>query len=298
MEFRILLGLVLCNLVWSANPIMGKILLEEVPGIQVSWLRSASAAAAFLVVFGFRKGLFRPQSPSEWGWSLSLGFFSFAFAPALALVGLATSRATDNSLIIALEPLVTVLMARLFLGDRMSWLHAVAFPCALYGFALLSGLTGERLRGAWDPHLFGNLLMLVSLLGEAIYSVFARKLLVRREAIPIFGNAVVFGAIVLTCILIATVGLPNLFALTPRAWAALLWMGPIGTTGTYLYWMKVLPRASIPSMALTLFLQPVAGSLWGYLGLGERLAGPQVGGAALILLAVAAPLMERRVRSP
>jgi drug/metabolite transporter (DMT)-like permease len=186
----------------------------------------------------------------------------------------------------------------LFLGERMSWLHAVAFPCALYGFALLSGLTGERLRGAWDPHLFGNLLMLVSLLGEAIYSVFARKLLVRREAIPIFGNAVVFGAIVLTCILIASAGLPNLFALTPRAWAALLWMGPVGTTGTYLYWMKVLPRASIPSMALTLFLQPVAGSLWGYLGLGERLAGPQLGGAALILLAVAAPLMERRVRSP
>ncbi len=75
-------------------------------------------------------------------------------------------------------------------------------------------------------------------------------------------------------------------------------MGPIGTTGTYLYWLKVLPRASIPSMALTLFLQPLSGSLWGYLGLGGRLAGPQIGGAALILLAGAAPLLERRVKYP
>ncbi len=300
MKPLLFLGLLLCNLVWSANPVMAKLLMRDLEGIHVSWLRSTSALLAFGLALlfgrsGLGRGFLRPASARDAAWVVARGFFSFCFAPGLALVGLESSRAVDNALIIAIEPLVTVLMAWVFLGEGLRLYHWVSFAVALQGFSWLSGLTWDRVRGSWDAHLVGNLLMLLSLAGEAVYSVFARKLLGRYRPLQIFGTAILVGVVLLSVIVFARAGLPPLGRIQPTSWLALLWLGPIGTTCTYLFWMTVLQDAAIPSMALTLFLQPVAGSMWGYLWLGERLSGVQAAGGGLILLSVAVPVLVGRV---
>jgi drug/metabolite transporter (DMT)-like permease len=213
---------------------------------------------------------------------------AFCFAPLWQMLGLEASHATDNALIVAMEPLMTVALARVFLGERLAPSHRTGFALALTGFALLSGWGGiGALRSI--SQTTGNAMMLIALIGEASYSVLGRKLLDRYEPLGIFGTALSLGVVFLTAAA-AMIGGPQIFGgvahLSWRAWAALFWLGPLGTGFAYFYWMRVLKEASVASLALTLFIQPVFGAAWGYLALGERLEGPQTLGAALILAAV------------
>jgi drug/metabolite transporter (DMT)-like permease len=312
MRLRTLLGLIAANLVWSAHPAMGKLVLESVTPAHGAWFRYAGALAAYLVAMaalraaGSRARLgpafLAPSRAADWGWLVILGFFTFCFSPLLQMTGLRASRATDNSLIIAIEPLMTVLVTALVVRQRPQAYHWFSFALALTGFSLLAGLSPGRVLGGWDPHVWGNVILLVSLLGEAVYSAVGLKLVPRYPSMAVFGSALAVGVLLLTAGTWLYAGPPAFGDLSARSAFGLLWLGPLGTTATYLYWMIVLPEAPVASLAVTLFIQPLLGAVWGYVFLGERLTPVQAAGGALILLAVVVPVWvtagARRYKRP
>lgn len=306
---RTLLGLILCNLVWSAHPLMNKWVLADFGPPQGAWLRYTGAVLAFLPVVALwpwlarassirlpadRATAFVPRGPRRvWPALALMGFLAFCLAPLLQMTGLESSRATDNALIIAMEPLMALTLAAVFLRERASAAQLGSFAVAIGGFALLSGLTWQRIRSGGDAHLAGNLLMLVSLVGEAGYSVTGRRLVARLSPLAVFAWALLLGYLSLNLALIASgQGLPDLARLTPRSAFAVAWVGVLGTTVTYFYWVVALVRVPVASISLTLFVQPLMGAIWGYVFLEERLSGPQLAGGALILLAVLAQTLR------
>jgi drug/metabolite transporter (DMT)-like permease len=302
-SFKTLFGLIFCNFIWSAHPMMGKYLMLGFSPEQGAWLRYASALLAYSLAVGVsrvfaKRGLrallgdepfFVPRTARDASLLFLLGFAAFCFSPLLQMTGLSSSRATDNSLIVALEPLMTVLLAWLVLKERPTRVHFIAFGVALAGFALLTGLGPAAFSNGLEPHLLGNLLMLASLVGEALYSAIGRKLIVRHPPTAVFGSAIVFGVICLTAFTQIRTGLPTWQQCLHMPWQsaiALLWLGPFGTALSYLFWMRALSAAPVASIALTLFIQPVLGPLWGGVFLGERLSVMQCLGSGLILVAV------------
>ena len=209
--------------------------------------------------------------------------------------GLADSRAVDNALIIAIEPLMTSLMAWVILKDRLRAVDWLGFSIALIGFSLLSGLTPERVMWGLDRHLVGNLLILVSLAGEALYSPLSKILMREARPILVFRSALFLGVAVLSALvfLVLRAPGPQSLAWSAREVGALLWLGPLGTACTYFFWTWALTRATIAQMAVTLFVQPLAGALFGYLILGETLSWVQGLGGVLIVLAVLVPSLKK-----
>jgi drug/metabolite transporter (DMT)-like permease len=302
MPVTTLLILVLCNVIWSAHPVMGKLVLTDFPPAQGAWLRYASALAAYLLAIlvwpwiasrsaGFppsRRTVFLLRAPArDWAWLVLMGFMTFCFSPLLQMTGLSESRATDNSLIVAMEPLLSVLLAWILLKEKLHLFHLGAFVVALTGFFLLAGVSWDQLVKGFDPHLLGNLLLLLSLMGEAAFSVLGRKLVGRRLSPPaLFGATLATGVLLLSVIALPGWGWPDVHHLSWRSALGLLWLGPLGTTFSYFLWMLALVRAPVASVAITLFIQPLMGAAWGYLFLGDRMSGYQLLGAALILAAV------------
>jgi hypothetical protein len=199
-------------------------------------------------------------------------------------------------MIIATEPLITVGLAWLFLRQALSRGTSISFIFALVGFFFLAGfsLNGlSDLTGGGREHFIGNVIMLVSLIGEALYSVVGTTLLGRGYSpVSIYAWANLAGVMGLT-IAVAIVGHDPLQILGGvvhhlhwKSAVGLLWLGPLGTTATYLYWMGALRGASVASLALTLFIQPIFGSIWGYVFLDERLTALQASGGVLIIVAV------------
>ena len=298
MPLKTLIGLIVGNLIWSAHPAMAKIVLRDFTPAEAAWFRYTSALLAYVLVLLYlkiRRPLTAPhfwiraQSSRDLWLTIALGLLAFCVGPLLQMTGLSSSRATDNALIVAMEPLMSVFLAWLFLREKLNGPMVAAFGLALAGFSLIAGFSADTFHNGMDPHLFGNLIILLSLSGEAAYSVIGRKLIGRYQPIPIFGTALLVGVIGLT---IATTVMGGGFAvnsmsqLTWKSALALLWLGPFGTAASYIYWMMALVNAPVATVALTLFIQPVFGSLWGYSFLGEHLTLLQGFGGVLILLAV------------
>jgi drug/metabolite transporter (DMT)-like permease len=182
--------------------------------------------------------------------------------------------------------LICTLLAWIILRERPHGSHALSFVFAIIGFSLLSGITLEKIRNGLDAKSTGNLLILISLCGEAVFSVAGKKLVPKYRPGSIFGMALGLGVIFLTIYLIAQGELPNLGRLSKNEWGAILWLGPIATAAGYLYWMWALQFVSVATLAITLFIQPVAGAIFGSYLLGERFSTEQWMGGLLILVSV------------
>lgn len=303
---NVLVGLILCNMIWSAHPAMAKLVLADVSPAVTAWLRYSSAFLAYLIAIPVlrmkREGpaFLKPRTFRDGILILTVGFMAFCLAPLLQMTGLQSSRATDNALIVAMEPLMTVALARIVIGERLSRAHYVAFGLALSGFALLSGIQNGVDFSGHSSNFVGNLLMLTALIGEASYSVFSLKLLERYPPLGIFGSALGGGVGILTFSTFAIEG-PRMFTeLSHLSWKSicgLIWLGPMGTAFAYFYWMSVLREASVATIALTLFIQPVLGALWGYAFLGESLTQAQAIGAILIIAGVMTQSVVGRYRA-
>lgn len=306
MPMNVLVGLILCNMIWSAHPAMAKLVLADVSPAVTAWLRYSSAFLAYLIAIPVlrkrREGpaFLKPQTFRDGILILTVGFMAFCLAPLLQMTGLQSSRATDNALIVAMEPLMTVALARIVIGERLSRAHYVAFGLALSGFALLSGIQSGVDFSGHSSNFVGNLLMLAALIGEASYSVFSLKLLERYPPLGIFGSALGGGVGILTFSTFAIEG-PRMFVeLSHLSWKSicgLIWLGPMGTAFAYFYWISVLREASVATIALTLFIQPVLGALWGYAFLDESLTQAQAIGAILIIAGVMTQSVVGRYRA-
>jgi drug/metabolite transporter (DMT)-like permease len=292
------LQLVVCNVIWAMNPSLGKILISEVGATGAAWIRYIGAFVAYLLasmiylVFS-KKGKDSSSSiflgscnPKDFGLVFLISCTTFFFSPLTQMLGLSHSTALNNSLLVAIEPLFTVFFGWLFLREGLTRVQVGAFAAAFFGFMLLSRMLSEELsfRTSW-----GDMALAVSTAGEAMYSVFAKKLLDKFRVSAVFGTALALGAAMLTAVVFFHQGVPPLHQLSLRGWATAFWIGPVGTTATYFFWLRVLQKgASIGDMALTLFVQPVVGACLGYFVLKESMTALQAFGGILILLAVAA----------
>lgn len=303
MTWPVLLALLLCNAIWSVNPIMGKILLRSYPPYQLAQLRyGATLLTSTVIVLIYR--WWRPQrlSPSRdvfslrnFHWVASIGLITFFGSPILQYLGLIRGSATANSLIVAIEPLFAVLLARAFLGEHLSRKQMFGFFFATTGFLLLSNVKPDRLGESLSLFSIGNLFFLSVMPMEAFYTIASRKLAGRITPVSMFAAALPMGFAVLSAYL--WIGHEPLPSLAPLAdWhnlLALVVLGPIGTAITYIYWSEVLVDLPVAAVTLTLLGQPMLGAFSGYFFLGEHLDLWQGLGAVLILGALALQVLQK-----
>lgn len=296
MSWLALLGLVACNAIWATNPVMGKILLQSYPALQVSWLRYGSALvsawAAMLVI-----RVLRPSQLSSFRdvfhsralpWVSAMGVITFFGSGVVQLHGLSHSTSTANAILVALEPLFAVFLAWFFLGEEVRKRQAAAFALAVLGFFLLSNLKPHDFWGTIQLFSFGNLLILITMPMEAMYTIISRKLAGRIQALSLFAAALSIGFLVMNFYLAASgLGLPDFAKLGLPEILSILWLGPLGTTLTYIFWSLVLVKAPVAAVSLTLFAQPILGAAFAAIFLGERLDFWQSMGGILILGALA-----------
>ena len=243
-----------------------------------------------------RTGVARGESSHRglWWRAMAMGAVVFFVTPLLVTYGLDASLAVHNSFITGLEPVITIVLARMFLGERMRAAGWMILAVALAGFALLSGVGGNWRELLQTTYFAGNLLLLFGMAGEAMYSILGAPLAKRMAPVTVFLIALTTGAGLLSVFLVASGTLPDFSHFTAHSVIGLLWTGPVTTTFCYLVWLTSLRHVPVNAAAFTLFVQPLLGAVMGYALLGERLVGLQVAGAALILVSLV--MYVRRMR--
>jgi drug/metabolite transporter (DMT)-like permease len=227
------------------------------------------------------------------------GLLEPGLAHTFGTAGLALTTASSTTLIAATEAPTTVLLAWLFLRERIGpkTLLVALVAGAGVGLVILPDLDG--LGGG---SLAGDGLVGVATLLAAVYVIVSRRLIAGMAALPLVVLQQTVGLLWSALALLVAVAFGwvplGLTALTARtvALAALTGVVQYGIA----FWLWLIGLRHLPASRATLFLSliPVFGVAGGALLLGERLGPSQWIGAAVVLLAVQALVRAEREIPP
>jgi O-acetylserine/cysteine efflux transporter len=223
----------------------------------------------------------RPAPP--WRRMVLLGLFEPALAYAGDLLGLARTSAANGALLSGLESVFIVLLAAVFLRERVTGRIAVAVGLALIGVVALEG------SGAFAGAGLGDVLVLAGVLSAAAYTIVARG--IGEDCDPLTVTACQF-AIATILVLPAAVFVWATHVETvpshvpARFWLAAVLLGVIGYAASFLLYNYAIARIRAAPASIVMNLIPVFGLASAVCWLGDRLTAGRILGAILIGLSV------------
>jgi drug/metabolite transporter (DMT)-like permease len=279
--------LILANVLWACSYVAAKVALRDVSVNLMLALRMGIAALVLLPLLVAKRkdlNLTRKGLPML----ALLALVGFVVNKLLEYGGLALTTASDVALLITSESIFTAALSWLLLRERFK---------PLTGAALLLGFAGVYLiierslvpnipagGGAW--RIVGDLLVVLALIFEALYTVRGKALLVKHSPLLVTAAAIV-GSMVFWLPIggweLLHSGWPSI---SLPGWLSIGWMAIMSTAVAYLLWFQGLAKVDGSAAASALFIQPLLGTLLAIVLLGDQLTLTTIIGGILIITSV------------
>jgi drug/metabolite transporter (DMT)-like permease len=146
---------------------------------------------------------------------------------------------------------------------------------------VVNGIPGLTVSIA--PHWQGDVLLLLSGVCFAAYSLLGRPILARYPSITVTAWSFLWGAVTTAPLAAVEWHIVRRAPWTAASVAAVLYLGVVITGLGYLVWNWALERVSAARAAIYLNVQPLVGALLGVAWLGEPLSVFTVAGGALVV---------------
>lgn len=275
------------NLIWALTYPVSKLVMTEVSAGALSCWRLAGTVI-LLAPFLRRSEFPEKVTLRDVGLLSLMGLVGGAAAVVLQYLGTARSTASNVSVLVGTETMFAVLLAAIFLGERVGGRMVAGMAAAIAGVLLVS-VDPATLDLLSSRYGLGNALMLASIFCYAVYTILGKVLGARwgpmaLTVVPfVLASAVTVPYYALTEPAAMVRGL----MLTWQEGLGVLLIVGVGTALCYVCWNWLLRWMSASRLSYSLYLQPVAGALFSAWMLGEALTPTFMAGAGLILVAMA-----------
>lgn len=276
--------LLLANAMYGTSYVATRVVLQDVGPATLALARLAIGALVLVPLALARLPAGDGLSRGDHWKVFWMGLFGFAGAFAFGNWGIAHSTATNAALLITVEPVALILLSPLVLGEHLSRGEKVGAALTLVGATLVvvNGIPGWSV--AVVPHWRGDILLVLSGLSYAVYSLIGRGVLARHAALPVTAWSILWGLGAMAPLTALEWSDGQRPAWTPAALWGTAYLALVVTALGYLVWNYALERVEAPRLALFINVQPVVGALLGVWWLREPLTAFTVAGGALVLL--------------
>jgi drug/metabolite transporter (DMT)-like permease len=280
-------GLVAAS-IWGGMYVVSKVVLEVIPPFTLLAIRLILGAFALAVLIAFRP---KPSMTHSVAWaSFLVGVVGYGISLGFQFVGTKLSTASNGSLVTSATPAFVLLFAPFLLGERTTTRRVIALVVATLGVIAVIDPRNAEL----SPTLFwGNLSLLAAALTWALYSVLVRRVsrstdLLATSALMLLGGLP--SSLLLSAWEFHTQGIGEI---TPGVIGGILFLGIISTAIAMSLWNYAFTELPAVVASLTIFAQPVVGTLLGWWFLGERITPLFLAGGALIAAGILIATFER-----
>ena len=271
-----LILLIIFNVFWAGILSANVELYKYLPFGGIVSLRFGIAAACFAMIWPWLPG----PSPRGWAWLRVsiMGGVVFCLGQRLQVLGNTLGTAGNSSVLMGFEPILTSVAAAVFLRERVPFYRWAGFGLCLTGLALLNRV--------WSPDfhwtsLGASLIFVSSFLCESVYSIMGKPLTTQASPYKVVAISLAAG----TLLNFAIDGRSTLAAAAQvplHGWLLLLYMSVLCTMAGYVLWLVIIADTAVNLVAMTVFVQPVAGVAMAALILKEPLHWGQLWGALAI----------------
>lgn len=262
--------------VWATAFPFSKIALQHVDPLTLAVARVVGGAILMLII-GVAKGLQIPTSWREWGLYIILGMTGNFVYQVVFNQGLLTIPAATSSIIMALTPMTTALMALVVYKDFMrtiGWLFTITAFAGVAIIILWKGPINVPMGAFWT--LFGMILF-------AIYNIVNRGLSLKgHDSITVATWSMFTGAIM--ALPFVSQSVVTIAAASPIAWLAIIYLACFSSALGFVFWSYALEHAEhVSDVTNFMYLSPLVAAIVAAILIGEI---PDLGlyiGAPIIL---------------
>jgi len=284
-RFRdILLGVLLAG-IWGMGIVVAKAGFGEFPPIFLMALRFGLTALTLAWFVPVPRGQLRSI--------FLIAVVAATIQYSLTFTGLKGLDASTAVLILQMEVPFAVLLAVIFLKDRLGWRRAFAMALALVGVGLIAG----------EPRLTEDLLPVLLVLAGALAwgaGQVMTKALVRAGGFSLIAWVAVFATpqLFLSSYLFEAGQIDALRNAGLLGWGAVVYLGLVMTALGYALWYHLLGKHRVNQVMPFVLLVPAVTVAGGVLLLGEELTLRVAIGGLIVIAGVAALIIERRAPLP
>ncbi|MGY3494358.1 DMT family transporter [Bradyrhizobium sp. USDA 4502] len=278
----IYLELTCSALFWGLTFNAAHLTVSSLPPMTAAALRFAIAAVLMIVI------LLTMQT----GWlaPLQRNFLAFLAMAVAGVVGFNTffffgmqyTSPTNGALIMATNPLLTALIARLFLGEPISGNHKVGTTISFIG---VTALVMFGSRGVITEVNIGDLLIIGGNIAMALYGIINKRWVKDSTPLTTTGITTIVGAAILLVIAAWIEPGAMTLNLSWQAWAALIFMGVFGSVLAYIFWNRGFRAIGVADTALFFHLVPVFAVL-GSFAFGQMVTIEQISAGIVVITGV------------
>jgi drug/metabolite transporter (DMT)-like permease len=281
-ERLVMLKLLGVSLLWGCNYVASAYLLRDFSPIFLSFSRLLITSFFLLSIALIKGGLKRPTG-QEWVLLCFAGIFGTLLNQLFYFKGLMHSTAGNAALIIALSPIATTFLARIFLKENITWFKIIGATLALSGVGFIV-LYGGKTFGV----SMGDVYILLAMLTLSISLLFIRKLTGSMASYDITIYAMVIGTLFMTpaAVIEFAQGQVHLSdQLLP--WIILISAAVFGQGLAGFWWNQGISVVGASASSMFMNIPPFVAILVAFLVLGDPIQIVQIAGGVLILVGVA-----------
>ncbi len=216
---------------------------------------------------------------------LLLGLLGITVYQLFFVFGMGKVAGGAAAMIITTNPVCTSLLARFFLGEKLSRLTWTGITIGLMGIAVISLIKGT------DGEPFGYLALLIAVMSISIYFVFQKPFFNRYSPLGMTSYTCVLGTLPLLIFLPETLQAIAVAPLKPIIW--IIVMGIFSSGIGFLLWLYALSKMPAGIVTSFLFLQPVFVALMSWIWLTEIPETKTFIGAAIVFAGLGLVLKEQ-----
>lgn len=280
--------------IWGGMYVVSKYVLHFIPPFTLVWLRYA---IGFIVLYAIlyivqRKTKARTKmDKKDWLLLVWIGFIGYFVSISFQFIGTKLSDAHTGSIITSATPAFIVIFARFVLKETLT-LRKI--------FSLLLATIGVGIVVGWNQNLgtyfWGSVILVGAAVTWALLSVYVKLASTKHSSLVITTYAILFGWVFTTPFMLREIQTNHIYFHDSFIIFGVLYLGIVATSGAFFLWNKGMEMMDAGIGSLFFFLQPLVGSILGWLLLGEHLDLNFFVGGALILFGVL--IVTVRKRSP
>ena len=284
------LGVFLAIAFWGVSFVATRALVEHVPPVSLIFARAALGSALLVGLLAARRERWWPDRAS-WPSLALMGFVGVVFHQVLQAYALRLTSAVNTGWLIGLTPVWVAILAAVHLRERFPPRRALGLVLGFVGTLVV--VTGGEMSAGFLalPTTRGDLLILLSTLNWAVYSVIGRPTLRALGALRATTGSMLAGLAMLAVPFVATAGWRDFAHLDLAGWAAVLFLGVACSGLGYYFYYAGLDQIPAAQVAAFLYLEPIVTLAAAMLLIGEPVTALTVAGGLVILAGVA--LVER-----
>ena len=277
--------LILTNLFWSGNMVVGRAIRGEVPPLSLAFWRWAIALALTLP-------LALPHLRAQWpllkrGWRaiVALGLLGVGGYNTLAYVALQYTAATNAVLLNSFIPIATIALSWAFLNKRLHGVEWLGVLISLAGVTMIVA-RGELATLAGLTLNSGDLWMLAAVFVWAFYTIGLQWRPAGVDPMLMLAAFTSVGLLALAPAYAWEIAQGRQIQLTPAALAGIAYTGILPAFIGYVFYNRAVGEVGASKASLFIHLMPVFGTLLSAIFLGEVPQTYHFAGIALIFVGI------------